>query len=144
MASASAAQVVQSTTDAPSSSAVAFSFSVSSVPQFSQRSGRRSTRCSSSSTWPVYDPALGCSSASRLPGLVGRQLVVPAAEHLEGAPEALLCTLLVKGGVDVGHVERVDGGGERLDLSLALLNPLRERDPELIDGDQGPGAHDAA
>jgi len=53
---------------------------------------------------------------------VRRQVLVPLAEHLEGAPEALLGALFVEGFVDVGGVEGVDGGGEGLDLALALLD----------------------
>ena len=59
---------------------------------------------------------------------VRRQVLVPVAEDLEGAPEALLGALLVERGVDVGDVEGVDGRGEGLDLALALLDRARERD----------------
>ena len=59
---------------------------------------------------------------------VRRQVVVPVAEHLEGAPEALLGALLVERVVDVGGVEGVDGRGEGLDLALARLDRAGERD----------------
>src|SRR5918994_7956178 len=69
--------------------------------------------------------------------LVRRQVVVPDAERLEGAPEALLGSLFVQGGVDVGDVEGVDGGGEGLDLALALLDRAGEGDAEAVEDAEG-------
>src|SRR6476646_6257432 len=70
------------------------------------------------------------------------QVVVPLAERLEGSPEALLGALFVEGGVDVRDVEGVDGGGEGLDLALALLDRAGEGDAEAVEDAEGGFAHD--
>src|SRR6476646_8520246 len=70
------------------------------------------------------------------------QVVVPLAERLEGSPEALLGALFVEGGVDVRDVECVDGGGEGLDLALALLDRAGEGDAEAVKDAECGFAHD--
>src|ERR1700709_803631 len=86
-------------------------------------------------------PASSTSSPRSRPS-VRRQVVVPDAERLEGAPEALLGAFLVERKVDVRHVERVDRRGEGLDLSLALLDRAREGNLEAVEDLQRRLAHD--
>src|SRR5262245_46764660 len=65
--------------------------------------------------------------------LVRRQTVVPLAQHPERRPEPLLGVLGVERGVDVGHVQRVDGGREALHLALAGLDLVGERQLEVVE-----------
>src|SRR5439155_2684546 len=66
------------------------------------------------------------------PGSVGRELRPPRAELLEGVPKFVLGLLLVERGVDVGDYERLDRGGEPLQLAEAPGQPSRERELEAV------------